>query len=106
MKLKPGARITGIKPELLFALCVADSCYKLAPANEELVVTEVTGGTHSPGSLHYVGLAADLRLPSTWNLQAMTDRLKEALGADFDVVNNETTPPTHIHIEFQPKIPL
>jgi len=60
MKLKPGVDVLGIKPELLLGLQVAEAVY--ARHRVELVVTSVTDGQHRRGSLHYQGLAADLRV--------------------------------------------
>lgn len=78
---------------------VAESVFSAVGA--ELVVTSVTEGKHSPGSLHYVGLACDLRSNTLTPAQrvAIAQNLKEALGAEFDVVMEAT----HIHVEFQPK---
>ena len=66
-----------------------------------MVVTSVMDGKHRPGSLHYVGYAADLR---TWAIESdhlaeFTQGLAEELGEEFDVVLEKD----HIHIEFQPK---
>lgn len=64
-------------------------------------MTEGTGGKHGVGSLHYVGLAADLRtsnVPAPFVGVIAVD-LRMALGAEYDVVVEET----HLHLEFQPK---
>ncbi len=74
----------------------------------ELVVTSVLDGRHSRGSLHYVGHAVDLRtksLPRRTKV-ATLKKLREALGADYDVIlEGEGTPNEHAHVEFQPKEP-
>ena len=102
MTLKPSVRLTGIKPELAVALMVADSVYR--DHGCLMVVTAVCDSKHSPGSLHYAGLAADLRTrdiaPET--VAKIVERLKSALGMDFDVVLEAD----HVHLEFQPKVPL
>ena len=101
MTLKPGSKTRGMRPELLLGLIVADAAYRAIGV--ELVVTEVTGSTHKPGSLHYVGLAADLRTSNVPDAQRgpLLNQLKVTLGVEFDVVIEED----HIHIEFQPKAP-
>jgi hypothetical protein len=73
----------------------------------KLVVTSVCDGRHKKGSLHYKGLAFDVR---TWangegeqlgvdDKEIMAKDYREVLGPDFDVVVEST----HIHIEYQPK---
>ena len=98
MKLKPGVRLHGLKPEILFALTVLD---RLWPT--EMVVTSLIDGAHGRGSLHYVGQAADIRVRDLEpeEIAAVVREAKAALGADFDVVLE----PSHLHVEFQPKDP-
>lgn len=99
MKLKPGVRAQGIRPELLLALLAAQPLY--AAAGAPLVVTSIIDGTHRRGSLHYAGQALDLRArdfaPS--ERRRIRDGLAEALGDDFDVVLEVD----HLHVECQPK---
>ena len=97
MKIKPGVSIAGIRPELVLALCIADTTY--AQYANNLIVTSVLDGEHMRGSLHYVGAAADLRKPAD-DVGVIVDRLRDSLGDNYDVVL-ETD---HIHIEFQPKV--
>lgn len=99
MRIKSGVNISGIRPEIVLALIIARSVY--SEHNTPLVVTCVQDGKHMPGSLHYLGLAADIR---TGDLKpkdrsVVRKKLKESLGPQYDVVLEKT----HIHIEFQPK---
>lgn len=68
---------------------------------QELVVTSAMDGTHSDGSLHPSGNAADLR--TNYFAPAIRKdvkaRLEEKLGPDFDVVLH----PDHMHMEYDPK---
>ena len=98
MRLKPGVRIHGIKPEVLFALNVLESIWPT-----ELVVTCGMEGKHGRGSLHYVGYAVDVRTRDLEpeELAALVSVAKDSLGQDFDVVLEKT----HLHVEFQPKEP-
>lgn len=101
MQLKPGVRITGIRPEIVLALMTAESLFE--KRNTPLVVTAALDGKHQIGSLHYSGAAVDLRtkhLPSQQSTSLLADELRGALGPDFDVVVEED----HLHVEFQPKI--
>jgi hypothetical protein len=99
---KDGARVKNLRPEILLALIIADGIYQSFGI---LVwhVTELTGGNHMSGSLHYRGLAADLRLPSQYSTKQDIDwlflaALKAALGPQYDCVLE----PTHVHVEFDP----
>ncbi len=98
-KLKPGVRLTGIRPEILFAVLAAERAYNRA--GHELVVTSCVDGKHGRGSLHYSGAAVDLRtrdVPSN-AMQGIVAEIREALGADFDVVLE----PDHLHVEYEPQ---
>ena len=99
MKLKDGIKILGLRPELNLALIIADKIW--SNYNQELVITELTGGKHGTASLHYAGLSADLRTRyfTDEEKELVAKDLREALGENYDVVVEKT----HIHIEFQPK---
>jgi len=97
--LKPGVRITGMRPEILFATVVAERVF--AQAGFDFTITACVDGKHSVGSLHYVGAAIDVRtrhVPSD-QLPKLVTQIKTCLGEDFDVIQ-ETT---HLHLEHQPK---
>ena len=80
-----------------------DMVYDINPFYNELghdlTITEGTGGTHSRASLHYVGLAVDIRTRMLKDKYGMFERIKSVLSSGFDVVFHDT----HIHIEYQPK---
>jgi hypothetical protein len=98
MQLKKSVSIKGIRTELLLGLVIANDVYK--KLGKDLVVTAVTDGKHKIGSLHFLGLGADLR---TWFFKDKGKKaaklLKVALGNEFDVVLEKD----HIHLEYQPK---
>jgi hypothetical protein len=99
MRLKLGARIRGLRTEILFAICVADKVYLRYTA--EAVITSGVDGKHSRGSIHYMGGAIDLRTRNVKGReQIIRDDIADRLGADFDVVLEKD----HIHIEYQPKV--
>lgn len=98
MKLKEGASLEGVSWRMF------DAAIKCEPAFQrvggELVITAGTDGKHMVGSLHYKGLALDLRTRNIAGAeQAVVKEIKAALGKDFDVVLEGD----HIHIEFDPK---
>ena len=99
MRLKPGVRVLGLKPELLIAIMVADSVF----LPDELVLTSVTEGRHSSGSAHYTGMAFDARIRDVGESRAkqIARSIGKHLGGDYDVVLEET----HLHVEFDPKSP-
>lgn len=68
---------------------------------EELVITSARDGMHSAGSLHYYGLAVDLR-SRYFDKQTqvdIVDTLRSYLGEDYDVIHHST----HIHVEYDRK---
>jgi hypothetical protein len=97
--LKPGVRITGIRPELLIAVMAAERVFD--HAGHDLMLTACIDGKHMAGSLHYSGLAVDIRtknVPAT-DVPELITRIKACVGGDFDVILEAD----HIHVEFQPK---
>ena len=99
MKLKQGVTITGIRPELILGLMVADTV--LRENGIELVVTSITDSVHSFTSLHYAGAAADIRIWDMDDPQKIISELKSAITSDFDVILEKD----HIHLEWQPRRP-
>jgi hypothetical protein len=99
MKIKPGAKIRGIQPEMVLAFNIVDEVYK--KYGSECIITECTGGDHGRGSLHFVGFGGDVRtrMFSAPELDCIELDLRNALGSEFDVVLESN----HFHIEFQPK---
>ena len=99
MKFKPGISITGVRPEMVLGLMVADAAFE--SAGYPMIITSLLDGKHSATSLHYAGCAADLRtrhIPENIRPK-VAERLKKFLGKDFDVVLEKS----HIHVEWQPR---
>ena len=102
MILKPGVSVRGLRPEMCVALQVAEPIF--LGEGVALVVTSAVDGRHKRGSLHYVGLAVDLRtrdLATKKNRTRVHKKLRKALGDEYDVVLEKT----HMHVEFDPKEP-
>jgi hypothetical protein len=101
MKLKETVRILGVRPEVVLGMFITEST--MNQLGFPCVITSVTDGTHSRGSIHYSGGAWDVRIRNipddAWSNLVFS--LKQALGGDFDVVLEND----HIHCEFQPKNP-
>jgi hypothetical protein len=95
--MKPGVNLNGLRSEMVVALLIADGVF----GKHGVIVTSATDGKHGRGSLHYVGLAVDLRtrhLPQGVAAH-LKGKLAEALGPQYDVVLEKT----HLHVEYQPK---
>ena len=92
----------GVQPQVWYAIGLAEGIYHQHGA--QLVVTSLMDGTHMQDSLHYKGLATDLRTrgiaPETLSLiyQELVAKLKP-LGYDCVMEG------THLHIEYQPHVP-
>jgi len=100
MEIKHGVRLAGIAPEMALAAVVVDSVFR--DYGLGCVITSVTDSDHGTGSLHYCGMAFDLRRRHITDddlLRQIMAELKRRLGPDFDVVLE----PTHIHVEYDPK---
>lgn len=101
--LKSSARITGVRPETLFAMRVAEGVFEDRKLGL-MTITSCTDGKHSAGSKHYTGGAFDIRtrdIPQDqW--QIVAGDIRERLGSEFDVVVEKD----HLHIENDPKTPI
>lgn len=106
MIFKSGSiRVRDIRPELVMALQIIDSIYKIY-AGAECTITSINDGKHKAGSLHYKGKAADVRTKGHPQvaMQRIVKTAKALLDAEFDIVwedvglDNE-----HLHIEYDPK---
>jgi hypothetical protein len=101
--VKPGVSIVGVSPELAFGWTIIAAAY--GAHGWVCVATAVTDGKHGNGSLHYVGSAIDLRLPSRQTGDPaddlrMVSELRIALGEEWDCVLEET----HLHLEHDVRV--
>ena len=99
MRIKSGAKVNGMRTEILLAINIADKIW--SHHNQELVITEVTGAKHGNGSLHYIGCAFDghTRYFTDQEKELVAKDLRDALVNQYDVIVEKT----HIHVEYQPK---
>jgi len=100
MRIKKGVRLRGLTPHMAVAVQIVGQVYmdnKIEP-----VITSVSDGNHSNGSLHHCGEAVDFETKSVSSPIVM-DRIfrgiKANLGDEFDVVLESD----HLHVEYDPK---
>lgn len=98
--IKSGVIVEGLKKEALLAALVA--CKVYTEANQAFTITSLLDGRHSDKSLHYKGMAVDIRTRDLVSVTAhqIAKRIREELGSNYDVVVEKT----HIHIEYDPKV--
>lgn len=95
--IKQGVDVRGLHPFIWNMLYDIEPFYNELGLN--LVITSALDGIHSRASLHYLGLAVDIRIRELNTPIDMFDRIKSVLHPAYDVVLEST----HIHIEYQPK---
>ena len=107
ISLKPGVRIQGVRPEILFAVVVVHGVW--AANKIEAVITSCVEGKHKRASKHYIGCAFDVRLKNVPKPArgGFVHEVEESLGEDFDVIwEGEGELWEHLHVEYDPKQPL
>jgi hypothetical protein len=95
MKVKDGVKLRDLQFIMREVLITADKIW--SKYGQELVVTSTGEGVHSPGSLHYYGLAVDFRnhyFNDKTKKLAYKDLLKE-LGDRYTVILEDT----HVHVQ-------
>ena len=102
MKIKPGVNILGLKPETIIGAIIVNDYFN--EIGKEFVITSAIDSKHKWGSLHYQGLAFDVRTRhlDPDKLSGIVIELKSRLAGLFDVVLESD----HIHVEYQPKKPV
>lgn len=110
MQFKPGV-VLSLAPEMARALPAIEQAHLDAQLGRGAVVTSARDGQHETGSLHYVGLAVDLRANDLTAerlaalVLALRNRLNGSPDADrpFQVVPEYLgTDRQHVHVEYQP----
>lgn len=100
MEIKQGVVLSGLDIRMRPVLMYSDAIWIEYGRPEGVTITSALDGLHSAGSLHYYGLAVDLRIHyfKPEEALAVAADLRECLGHDFDVVLHST----HIHVEYDP----
>jgi hedgehog signaling domain-containing protein len=98
MLFKDGVDLA-LAPKIARALPAIDRVYR-AIAGHEPTITSGCDGQHMTTSLHYAGLAVDVRTRDVApdKIEALRRALADALGDAYDVVVEKD----HIHIEYDP----
>lgn len=105
VKFKPGV-VLDLKPEMARALPGIEMAHADAYIARGAIITSGVDGEHRDNSLHYVGLAVDLRTRDLTPTEisrlvlALRNRLNGSKGNNrpYQVV----VEPTHIHLEYDP----
>ena len=100
ISMKPGVDLSLLQPQMALATGILAIVYENYFCN--LIITSGCEGTHSEGSLHYVGKALDFRTRNVppGELDFLVEEAKAALGPQFDIVLKKSPP--HLHVEFDP----
>lgn len=105
VKFKSGVSLN-LQPEMSRALPLIEAAHADALLTRGAIITSGDDGIHSQGSLHYVGLALDLRTNDLTNVEV--SRLAVALRKRLNGSAQVNRPyqvviePTHIHVEYDP----
>jgi len=98
ISVKGGVSLKKLQPQMAIAFTVIAGCF--AEVGQPCRLTSGDDGQHMKTSLHYKGLAIDIGIIGLYDGgQQITAKIKERLGAQFDVVLESN----HIHVEFDPK---
>ena len=102
--IKEGVIFRTLRPEVRRIIDIGEIIFDLLGV--DLVITSANDGKHSPESLHYSGLALDMRIKHIGKVEdkkRAATFLTLALGDDYDVVLESLGKPNeHIHVEYDP----
>lgn len=100
---KSGTSLYGLHPKVRAAIYKARKVF--LDAGHRLVVTSAWDFTHGENSFHHYGMAVDFRSQEIPNLamkREIRDRLKRALGGEFDVLlEGVGSTNEHYHVEWE-----
>lgn len=106
VKFKPGV-VLNLQPDMARALPAIEQAHADAGIIRGAIITSGTDGEHMEGSLHYVGLAVDLRTRDLTPVEVakLAVALRKRLngGATVDTPYNVVVETQHIHVEYDPK---
>ena len=97
IKIKQGVDVRGLHLKMWELIYLIEPLFKSKHC--DVVITSALDGNHSVNSLHYVGLAVDIRKRDLPFADELFNTIVDILPDAYDSVN-ETT---HFHFEYQPK---
>lgn len=105
ISIKNGAKLDGLRAEILLGFFIIAKVF--SDHEYDITMTEATGGDHMKTSLHYKGLALDIRSKNIVSKAMKHQMLEEcamALGDNYDfIIEDEGQPNEHFHVEFDPQ---
>ena len=100
MIFKKGAKINGMKPEMVLGVMVIETVLETYGLSRyDFVITSGTDGKHKKRSKHRTGYAVDVRIWAKILWLDVCEDLRKTLTDEFDVVLESD----HIHVEFDPE---
>ena len=113
MRLKHGAQLTGVQPELFYAMGAVDAITYVLTGKRAIFTSLRDSHADKPDSLHNTGAAGDCRVRhlTLAERQKILVKVRELLERQgFDVVSSDNRDPAvaaahanHEHVEFDPK---
>ena len=97
IKVKEGVDLRGLHLKMWELIYLIEPIFK--QKNVDLVITSALEGNHSYGSLHYAGLAIDVRKRDLPLADEVFNLILDIMPKAYDAVNEST----HFHFEYQPK---
>lgn len=99
MKLKDGVSLEGVQWQMFYAAVKVEAAYN--KLGHDLTITAGTDGKHAAKSLHYKGLALDIRSRtiSAGTKPKLLKAIRLSLGPDYQVIDELD----HWHVEWDPK---
>lgn len=97
IRVKPGVETNGLQPEAWRIVSEAGALWR-ERGGEDLTLTSAMEGSHSAQSLHFQGLAVDLRTRDLSKAEILdrANQLLGRLGGGYDVIIEAD----HLHVEY------
>lgn len=102
VQLKPGVKLNGLQPQMAVVITVGQEIF--GALGKEFVITSANDSSHAENSLHYQGLALDIRSHDLNETQkdVVLTQFKQKLGTRFTVLLEDRNGANeHYHIQWK-----